>query len=229
MNERLEWYELTTEEIAALTEEQVRDYCRVAAMEAGVVLSPTEPEFLPEDKPVLAYQTLYVVEAETMPDGIAFETREAAEEFTRLAVVGCNTKYLGQGWAASIKIIKPMTGLEIKQQDDFVTETEYERARTALDEYGENVKHNKDLRTEVDKRATAYERATREVWSDWHQARQRMHELEEVRRCLQEYRELAKDEESAIACMKKAYDSPELLADALGKDWDVITLREEPF
>jgi len=227
MRPEIDWDDLDAEQKAALDEEDVRAYCMVAAVEAGVVLTKSEPDFAEEDKPELNYQTAFAVEAEHMPEGIVFGSREDAEKFCQLDVVGVDRKYLGSGWADSIKVRRVLAGRRVKVVDDIVTEGEYERLRSELNEYGEAVKHNKELRNKIEKRQSAYDRATEYIWSDWREARDRARDLQEVRRCWGEYLDLAKDQASAIACMYKAYDDKALLKEALGEGWDCLPAEPE--
>ena len=217
------WWDLCSEEKAQLTEEQVRSYCQVAAMEAGCVLTVADPVFLPENLPPLETQTHFAIDVENLSSSILFATREDAETFARLGILGVSRKYMGQGYAASIDVVTPLTGMTVKLKDDCVSETEYERARLTLDEYGDNVRHNKELRDELNKRSSAYERATRDIWEDYRDSKKKLAKLEEVRVCWDEYKGLAKDQDSAIIFMNKAYDDAKLLEEALGEGWDLTT------
>lgn len=211
---------LSVEEKANLTIEEVNDYCRIAAMEAGVVLAQISPEFLPEEHPEIQFKEMWVVEGDDMPTGIAFRDKESAEDFTELNMIGINTKYLGSGYAATLKIIRSMTGLTIKLSEEFLTEAEYERAKVALDEYGNNVKHNSELRNALEKRSRDYDRAVEYIWSDYREAKASLQKLTEIRSCWFEYQDLAKDFSSAVKFMLKAYSDTELLTEALGPAWN---------
>jgi hypothetical protein len=221
MNDRIEWHDLGSEERAALTEDQVRDYCRIAAMGEGVVLSPIQPSYLPEVKPEVSEVEAWVIEADNMPQGIAFTTQEDARAFLRLGVLAVDSKYLGGDWRTSVNVIRPMVGMTVAKKDDFVTETEYNRTRASLDEYGNNAKHNRELREANDKRDREYRSACEYVWSDYREAKKRIEKLAEVRRCWAEYQELAKDKASAVTFMLKAYKDSDILNEALGATWNV--------
>lgn len=216
-----DFYELSTEEKANLCEAQVSAYCRVAAMEAGVILSDIEPDFLPEEQPELQNIEMYVVEGDDMPTGIAFNNKESAEDFISLDMVGVTSKYLGSGYSTTLRILRPLTGLTIRHAEEFITEAEYERAKVALDQYGNNVKHNKDLREALDKRSRDYDRASEYIWSDYREAKATLQKLEEIRTCWSEYQDLAKDFSSAVKFMMKAYTDSELIAEALGSSWNI--------
>lgn len=227
MTERIDWYELSPEERATLTEDQVRDYCRVAAMEAGVVLSQNDSTtFLPEERPELEFEEMWVIEADDMPTGIAFRTKEDAQAFMRLSVIGVNTKYLGSGYSSTLKVIRPLTGMVAKRVEDFLQEAEYERARVALDEYGNNMKHNSELRAALEKRSRDYDRACEYIWSDYREAKGRVEKLAEVRRCWAEYQELARDKAAAVTFLWKAYDDADMVEEALGAGWADIPAEQ---
>lgn len=216
-----DFYELSTEEKANLTQEQVVAYCRVAAMEAGVVLSDIDPDFLPEDRPELEFQKMWVVNGDDLPTGIVFRDKESADDFTTLDMVGITTKYLGNGYSTTLKILRPLTGLTVSLVEEFLTEEEYERAKVALDLYGNNVKHNAELRTALEKRSNDYDRASEYIWSDYREAKAALVKLQEIRTCWLEYQDLAKDFSSAVKFMMKAYTDSELIAEALGSSWNI--------
>lgn len=220
-NEMIEWHSLNTEDIAVLTEDQVKHYCRVAAMEAGVITTEVEPEFMSEDKPELNYVELWIVDSEYMPKGLAFGSREDAEAFIRLKPIGIDSKYLGSGWVESVNVIRVLSGMEAKRSENVITEGEYERHVATLNQFGDAVKYNKELRNDLENRQREYANATEWLWKEWHEAKAKRLELEEVRTCFEEYKSLAKTEAGAITCLKKAYkDKSVLLHAALGDGWD---------
>ena len=220
-----DFYELSVDEKAKLTTDEVSAYCRVAAMEAGVVLSEIEPDFLPEERPELEFQEMWVINGDDMPSGIVFRNKESAEDFLSLDIVGVNSKYLGSGYSTTLKVLRPLTGLTMSLAEEFLTETEYERAKVALDQFGNNVSHNKKLREALDKRSRDYDRAAEYIWSDFREAKESLAKLQEIRTCWAEYQDLAKDLSSAVKFMLKAYTDAELLAEALGANWNTTTVK----
>ena len=220
---------LTTEEKASLTEVEINAIVRIACMEAGVKLGEPveEPVFLEEPDVPLPTISRFKVGGNNMPTcEIVFEDRESASAFLGLRTLGVQNKYLG-GYHRTQEFTRPVGPLHITEIE-LPTEEAVVFKTAELEKSAANAKANSELRRKIEKRENDLEKAATPIWNEYRGAKARMVELEEVRLCWVEYQNLAKDFNSAVTFMKKAYDDVVLLADALGVNWEIDVVVDAP-
>ena len=220
----VDYYSLTAEQKANLSQDDVKAYARICAMEAGCISVPIEePEFLPEEDVRLDTNVFFRINGDDLDNsmGIVFPTRIAAEQFIELNPIAVKSTYLGGGWRRSQEYTRSLTGLSVETVH-LPTEQEFNRARVGLEESASNAIHNQELREKLDKRQRDYDRVTSDLWTDYRESKGRLGLLVEIRACFEEYKTLAKDLRSAITFMKKTTYEAKDLEEALGDYWDVV-------
>ena len=221
-----DWYDLCDKEIAALTEKEMKAYVQLACMDAGVVMGQTqeEPVFLDETTPEMPTRALYEITGEGAPNmGIVFAHRGDAETFRSLGVFIKTSKYLGGGYTSSVEYTQPMVPMDI-QEIMLTTEESIISEVSALELAATNKRRNEELRERLDKRERDMRHAAAPLYDHWHTAKDLMRQHEEVRSCYKEYQALAKDDDAAMVCLRKAYDDDGLIMKAL----DLKTLEKDP-
>lgn len=169
---------------AELTEDQVREYCRLELMNQGV-LEAKAPELLDETRPKTETITVYVPHRDDRTWGtelpVAFRTLADAEKFADLRPL-----YVEHDYSADAFCAKPLINIKIERKE-VLSEEEMLRARVALEQVTANKKANREAEEEYKKTAKAAAEVTDGVWDDWHQARRRARELVQIRETFDEY------------------------------------------
>lgn len=217
--------ELTNIEKAALSSTEAARYVRIHAMESGVPLDSQEiedEEIEPEQEVLLLETKYYGVQFENLSSlGVVFATRADAEDFLRSSYRVVGSKYLG-GYHRTQEYTQLPVAAKILEKV-LPTEDEVLRAMADLEQQAAVGKRNEKLVREKEERARQLNNMATYVWDQIHAARDVVRRLESVRACWAEYKDLAKDLTSAIACMNRAYpDQKSLLCEALGDNWDSV-------
>jgi len=214
--------DLSDAELASLNEDEVKQYVRQASMEEGIPLA-FELEEIGEEPTVNAKETeYYSVEHDgSNKTGVVFLTREDAEAFTRLKYAVIHSKYLG-GYSKTMSFTDRPVGAKVVRVG-MLSKDELDRNLLALEEQAQRQKSNSEARRERESREAKIQKVQNKIWSRLSAARSAVRKAQEIKTCLAEYRKLAKDEASAIACLKKAYpDKEDLLNTVLGHGWDIL-------
>ena len=183
MNENRFW-ELSDAEKAELTEEQVREYCRVELMSQGV-LEAKAPELLDETNPETAKTIVYVPHRDDRTWGtelpIAFRTIAEAEQFADMRPF-----YLDHDYSANAFCAKQLVDIKIERKE-VLSEEELLRARVELEKVTANKKANAKAQEEFKKATKVAAEVTDGVWDDWHRARRHARELVKIAGTFDEY------------------------------------------
>jgi len=201
----MRYWDLTAEERAALTQEQIEAMCRVELMEAGV-LSPDPPDLVDEAAVAVETTTYFAPkQSGTYGDnfGIAFETAEQAAQFCALKPLKIHREWRV---GSEHQYAKPLTNdLEVSPVE-LMTEADYNRKSADLQRAHEAKEANSKARREYEKAMEAVSKATEGVWSDWHDCRAVVRELNKIRADFKEYAEMCGgDETKARFFLGKAY------------------------
>jgi len=213
----MRYWDLTTEERAALTEEDLRSMCRVEMMERGVV-NPKPPTLVDEAAIATETTTYYAPKqggAYGDMFGIAFETPEQAAAFVALKPMKLHSEWRV---GSDHKYAKPLTNdLEIAPVE-LMTEADYNRQSADLQRVHEAKEANGKARREYEMAMDAVNKATEGIWSDWHNCCAVVRELEKIRADFKEYTQMCKgDAQMARVFLLKAY-SADRVDEAIGPD-----------
>lgn len=213
------YFDLDDDERAALTSDQVRDFCKAQMMVDGVepIQQREPPKVAAIDVPT---KTMHVVQwsvesrygRTTFSGEIAFEDRADAEAFAKMRVCQSETNY---ELPDKIKAARPLSGASITTEDlvesTVLTRlmTELKQVKVATDEY-------EKWRRQVAKNQEAANKATSGIWEDWNQQQSRVAGEQRVREVFEEYLTMTKGDESvARGFLAKTYGE-ELVEKSIG-------------
>lgn len=218
-----DWDELSREERANLTKEQVEAYIRVFAMEDGVVLGVEFEDLIENtEEPQLDTELKFQVScAEQTFTGFLFNSEVQAKAFIALVPLTRRREYIGDGYGCVVEHTQVPTEMKVEPVS-VSTEKSVAMHREALEKSAAIVEQNKKNRERRDEFHRHFSRVSSPIWREWSDDKDYLTKLENIRACYEEYKSLAKDEASAITCINKAFPDMEILNDALGKGWNVL-------
>tara|TARA_R110002167_G_C12707228_1_gene655127 strand:- start:26332 stop:27024 length:693 start_codon:yes stop_codon:yes gene_type:complete len=226
----IDFDDLTVDQKAALTQEQVDQYIRVYAMEQGVPLTTNELEDFTEETPiVLPTETFYAVTHEEPSGhsmGIVFRNHADAAAFLKLDFLFVQSKYLA-GYHRTQEYVTPGSQANIVDKN-LPSDIEVTRQMGELERQAQIQKGNQELSNQRKNRDREIERLSEYIWGFVREARARVYKLDDIRSCWAEYQDLAKDFPSAVKFMLKAYDDTTLVAEALGATWNCVPEEASP-
>jgi hypothetical protein len=188
------YFDFTTAERSALTREQVQALCAVALMQQGII-DPKQPATFDEPMPVVTKVTRYRVLSDRTALAGLYETMEQARRAVDLQPTEGESKYLGGNWRTSLMVEKPRGAILTVEAVEVVTSDEYARTQSALDAWG-NLKAATEKAQETYRQARAStDKATADIWKDWHELQARNGRLEEARAKFAEYVRLCNGDE----------------------------------
>lgn len=184
------YWDMTVDERAALTVEEVEALTKVELMEAGVLV-PRPPELLQAEPPPTEKQTLLQPSVGNTRYGtqkvpIAFRTVEDLRAFLALRPL-----FIDDEWPLGVKTAIPITGDEEHSAVEVVSKQETERLRSALERVQQNKKANEEENSRYVNECRASQKALEGLWADYQQCRTRAFRLQRVREVHAEYLTLA--------------------------------------
>lgn len=180
------YWDMTVDERAALTVEEVEALTKVELMEAGVLV-PRPPELLPAEPPPTERRTLVQPSVGntrygTQKVGIAFEDVEDLRAFLALRPI-----FVDDEWPLGVKTAIPITGDEEHSTVEVVSKQEVERLRSALERAQQNKAANEEETRRYAEECRASQKALEGMWADYQQARTRALRLQRIRETHAEY------------------------------------------
>jgi hypothetical protein len=219
----MRYWDLETNERAALTTEQVKACCLVELMEAGV-LQPEPPDLVDEETVEVERETFFAPkEPGTYGDsfGICFPTADEAAQFVALKPMKVESNWRV---GSDHKYAKPLAELEIAALR-LMTEADYVRLSSDLQRVESAKTANKKARDEFNKATAAVSKATEGLWDDWHECRAHVAAIAKVRADFAEYTKLCEGNETSARVFLLKIHERALIDEALG---EAFTDEPEP-
>lgn len=189
-----DYFALPATDKAALTSEEVERVGRLILMENGV-LDATPPDLLPEELPKLETEQLFGISyrgdygSET-DLGIVFRTHDEAQRFLDSGAMRAECDYrLPSRCATTIPLQDARVVIRVLAKPEAVA-----AARQMLERIAQNKQANEKARKQHEEATSEVEKATRELWADWHTAKDRARHLERIKAKFAEYCELTNDD-----------------------------------
>lgn len=212
MNKASSYWDLTEQERATLTEDEVTQHEDYELMQAGIVRvaeveEPPKPT-LPE--PDL---TVYRLKRGHTESDIAWLTAEEAAT-VRSGAMWISRHYFGN-YSTSVSVVNEEAGETEVIGVAAYSKAAYDRHRADMERYGEAEKQLTDQRRAYEKSCEAQRKALEGMWEDWHRCRKLAAEAQQVKATRREYIELCDgDADLAATFLAKAYDEERIKAAA---------------
>lgn len=204
------YWDLTEQERAALTSEQVEAFIDVILMEEGVV-RPKPPTLLDETIEAVPtgvyYEVLHAGDYRDESTNFVFTTKEQANAFIELQPYRKENNY---SFGSDNFYAKSVSGWKVVAVD-LMSEQAFNDAKEMLARTNKNRDVNHKAKTEYDKANKVVDNTLADLWKDYRacQAKQFKHQL--VLDTLNEYKKLCGDDsEMAHTFLAKAYGSDEI-------------------
>lgn len=209
----MDFGELTVEQRAALTQDQVKECINFELMRQGVI-RPEPPELLDETKPKLTTETHYLIKKNTYSDfGIAFLNTEDAAAFLRLRPLEVKHEYR---CGSEVRYGATLVGATSIEPVELSSEQEFTDNKEKLLRAEKNKDANTKARAEFDENMKSSTDVVDHVWERYHEAREEIADRARVVAKFEEYKEMCDDNEHiAFSFLSKAYFAERILA-ALG-------------
>ncbi len=206
------YWNLSEKARAALTQEQVEQFCGYALMEAGVLRVPPlelTPEPVTPEPQTLVYR---VRKRDAFGRGfdVAFTDALQAHRFAELAPLMVCNEWLG---GSTVEYVEPMTPCEVVSVSVY-SKPEIDLHKAALRKAAEIRKANEQATQEHAKATKAQDDALSGLWADWMLCRAKAAQMERVAETFAEYVKMAGSEETAARFLAKAFPAP-TIADAV--------------
>jgi hypothetical protein len=194
------YWELSEQERAALTREDVSRYLDAELMTKGV-LKVSAPAYQAE--PTIPAPTATVFEAvhETGYGGpsVAFSSVEAAQAFVALGPLSVDHDY-----KADVDSVSPYRSLVVRTRSVYSRDQVAARA-VDMSRLKEVRDDNERRRVEYEASVKAQDRALDGLWADWHACRAKAERIAKLEATRAEYRKLAGDAETAEIFLGKVF------------------------
>jgi hypothetical protein len=198
-----DYWELSEEERATLTQEQVERYADYELMAKGVLRASTlELEAVPEvPDPSI---TFFRINRDSWHKlDIAFRSSEAAMAFLALGPVMVETNY--HGGRTAIESAKAFGNDATVSAQKLRSEEESSAVLTTVKRAAEISASNDKRREEHDKAVRAQEEALVGIWNDWRRCRERDANMRRIVKIYEEYVATAGDATVAAKFLLKAF------------------------
>ncbi len=201
------YWDLSEQERAALTEEDMQRFIDAELMTKGVLkVKPLELEPVPTMPPPDA--KVFAVRVKQSHGygkdlGVAFTTLDAANKFVELRPMRIDHDWLGSG-SGSIEFVAPPTDYEVAEVPIF-SESMKDAMRAELKRAAVIRDANERRRTEHATAMRTQEEALRDMWSDWTACREAEAKLRAVAETFADYARTAGDEAVAARFLAKVY------------------------
>lgn len=206
-----EYFTLPATDKAALTSEEVERVGRLILMENGV-LDAAPPDLLPEELPKLATEQFFGISyrgdygSET-DLGIVFPSHEEAQRFLESGAMRTECDYR---LPSKCTTPAPLRDARVVSRV-LANPKDVAAARQMLERIAQNKQVNEKARKKHEEATEAVEKATRELWADWHAAKERARHLERIKAKFAEYCELTNgDRYTARRFLAKAFQSDDI-------------------
>ncbi len=206
------YWDLSNEERAALSREDVEALCRVEAMEKGVTKPPIVEE-VSEEPPEMRTRTLFRPNyhneyGSTSACDVAFETKEQLDAFVALRPV-----HVERAWEIECNIAHP-----ISAEAEVVTiANDAASALEARKAWSKAKRVAAEQKQKYEKEKRAYDEAVESVWSDWREQGRHAFEVERAREKWTEYVGMCDgNERIALGFFLKIHSDGEFVAEVLG-------------
>lgn len=230
MNSFRTYWDLSDDERGALTQEQVRDYCKLELMTKGVEPVVETPD-LPVEIPPVESRTYWCVKwtvegryGRTEFTGeVAFDTAEEAEAFSKLKAYHCETNY---ELPDRIIVARPLHS-PICEGKVAATSTSVSTHMGELKRAKANLDANQAQRQKLSKQLEAANSATKGLWEDWHQQQSRIAHAQHVRRVHGEYLKMTNGDAAIARTFLEKTFTAEVVDAALGAKIPTLTLVDD--
>lgn len=222
------YWDLTEQERAKLTSEQIDALLVVELMEKGVV-RVEKPELQPVEEVKPKTERFYGIQVDgeySSPDqlDICFQSIETAEQFSRMAIMRIKAPY-----PSYTKHVAYVSGLTIVPLD-LPSAAEVVNVKAELEKAAAAKKANADAMTKYNADSKAVDDAVKGVWDDWQACRGKARDAGKVKTTLAEYLGLCDgNRETAEKFLAKAFDE-DRIAEAkewFGSEWNIQDMADE--
>lgn len=221
------YWDMSTEERAKLTEDEVRSYLDVELMEQGVkqIEAPTLRDVEEIDLPTTDF---YAVEYEgkyggSVESGFVFPTADQAHAFIGLHAMELESDY---NVGAQYKYVREMVGMVVKPVS-LHTERDVMNEKIKLTQREDAKQVNAKAKSAYDEACRAVREATEHLWGDWSECRERAEEIAAVVATFEEYQDNTDNDERALYFLLKIYNE-DTIKEALGAErFEAMKVPEE--